>query len=116
MIRNRQSGQVMVSAALMLVVLLGFAGLGIDMGYLRYEKRLQQTAADGAAIAAATDLVSGASQAAALNASATNGFTDNTGGGACSTPPTDLAVSSVTVTVCNPPSSGPHATGPTNTK
>ena len=53
MIRRNQAGQVLVSAALMLVVVLGFVGLGIDMGVMRYEKRLQQTAADGAAIAAA---------------------------------------------------------------
>jgi hypothetical protein len=76
---------------------------------MRYEKRMQQTAADGAAIAAATDLTFSGNQTAALNASATNGFTDNTGGGACGAPPTNLAVGSVTVTVCNPPSSGPHA-------
>jgi Flp pilus assembly protein TadG len=114
MIRNKQSGQVLVSAALMLVVVLGFVGLGIDMGVMRYEKRMQQTAADGAAIAAATNLAPfTGNQAAALNTSATNGFTDNTGGGACVAPPTDLAVGSVTVTVCNPPSSGPHA-GPGN--
>jgi Putative Flp pilus-assembly TadE/G-like len=109
MIQRKQAGQVLVSAALMLVVVLGFVGLGIDMGVMRYEKRLQQTAADGAAIAAATDLTFGGNQTAALNASATNGFTDNTGGGACGAPPTNLAVGSVTVTVCNPPSSGPHA-------
>jgi Flp pilus assembly protein TadG len=116
MIRNKQSGQVLVSAALMLVVVLGFVGLGIDMGVMRYEKRMQQTAADGAAIAAATNLAPyTGNQAAALNTSATNGFTDNTGGGACGAPPTDLAVGSVTVTVCNPPSSGPHA-GPGNTQ
>ena len=71
MIRRKQSGQVMVSAALMLVVLLGFAGLGIDMGVLRYEKRLQQTAADGAAIAAATNLAPYTGyQTGALNAAA----------------------------------------------
>lgn len=100
----------MVSAGLMLIVILGFAGLGIDMGLLRYQKRLQQTAADGAAIAAATDLPPyTGNQAGALSASAANGFTDNTGGGACVTPPTNLAVGSVKVTVCTPPSTGPHS-------
>jgi Putative Flp pilus-assembly TadE/G-like len=112
MIRKKQSGQVMVSAALMLVVLLGFAGLGIDMGVLRYEKRLQQTAADGAAVAAATDLGFTGYQTAGQNASAANGFTDNTSGGACVTPPTNLAVGSVTVTLCNPPLTGPHSGNP----
>jgi Flp pilus assembly protein TadG len=110
MIRNKETGQVLVSAALMLVLLLGCAGLGIDMGVLRYEKRMQQTAADGAAIAAATNLAPYTGyQTGALNSSAANGYTDNTGGGACVTPPTDLAVGSVTVTVCTPPSTGPHS-------
>jgi Flp pilus assembly protein TadG len=109
MIRRNQAGQVLVSAALMLVVLLGFAGLGIDMGVLRYHKRLQQSAADSAAIAAATDLGYTGYQTAGQNAAASNGFTDNTGGGACAAPPTALAVGSITVTLCNGPLIGPHA-------
>ena len=43
-------------AAVGLVVLMGFAGLGIDMGMLRYQKRLQQTAADSGALAGANNL------------------------------------------------------------
>jgi Flp pilus assembly protein TadG len=110
MIRNNQAGQVLVSAALMLVVLLGFAGLGIDMGIIRYQKRLQQSAADSAAIAGATNLPPYTGyQTAGQNAAASNGFTDNTGGGACATPPTALAVGSVTVTLCQGPLIGPHA-------
>jgi Flp pilus assembly protein TadG len=110
MIRNNQKGQVLVTAALSLVVLLGISGLAVDMGAMRYQKRLQQTAADGAAIAAASNLnqPSGGVLTGAQNASASNGFTDNTGGGACTTPPTNLAVGSVTVTVCNGPLVGPH--------
>ncbi|HEY1422618.1 MAG TPA: pilus assembly protein TadG-related protein, partial [Candidatus Acidoferrum sp.] len=57
---NKQSGQVLVGAALALVVLCGFAGLAIDMGTLRYQKRLQQTAADSAAIAGAQNVNFGA--------------------------------------------------------
>jgi Flp pilus assembly protein TadG len=109
MIRKNQAGQVLLSAALMLVVLLGFAGLGIDMGVMRYQKRLQQSAADSAAIAAATNLGYSGYQTGGQNAAASNGFTDNTGGGACAPPPTALAVGSVTVTLCKGPLIGPHA-------
>jgi uncharacterized membrane protein len=52
-IRNKQSGQVLVSAAIALVVLMGFAGLAFDRGILRYQRRLQQTAADAGAVAVA---------------------------------------------------------------
>ncbi|HEV2399008.1 MAG TPA: pilus assembly protein TadG-related protein, partial [Candidatus Sulfotelmatobacter sp.] len=53
---NRQAGQALYLTAMSLVVLTGFLGLGIDMGAMRYEKRLEQTAADAAAIAGASDL------------------------------------------------------------
>jgi hypothetical protein len=104
-----ERGQALVFAAVGLVALLGFIGLGIDIGTLRYQKRLQQTAADAAALAGATNLppYSGI-QAGSQNAAAGNGFTDNSGGGACAAPPTNLAVGSVSVTVCNPPITGPH--------
>ncbi len=108
MTRKNESGQALVLVAVALVILLGFAGLGIDMGNLRYQRRLQQTAADAAAIAGATNLSYGGVQTGAQNASTANGFTDNTSGGACATPPTNLAVGKVTVTVCNGPSTGPH--------
>ena len=106
---KNEGGQALLLTAAALVVLLGFVGLGVDMGVARYEKRLQQTAADAAAIAGATNLspYTGV-QTGAQNASAANGFTDNTGGGACAAPPTNLDVGQVTVTVCNGPSTGPH--------
>src|SRR6202021_3022398 len=44
--RKNEGGQALVFAAVGLVVIMGFAGLGIDMGMLRYQKRLPQTAAD----------------------------------------------------------------------
>src|SRR5262249_27898729 len=110
---KKEAGQAMVLTALSLVALLGFVGLGIDTGMLRYEKRLQQSAADAAAIAGATNLnpYTGV-QAGAQNASAANGFTDNTGGGACGAPPTNLGIGQVTITVCNGPSTGPHQSNP----
>jgi len=95
--RKNEAGQALVFAVVGLAVLLGFAGLGIDMGMLRYQKRLQQTAADSGALAGANNLAfpaSGGWSAGAKNASAGNGFTDGT--------------NNVTVTVNNPPVSGPH--------
>ena len=95
--RENEAGQALVFAAVGLAVLMGFAGLGIDMGMLRYQKRLQQTAADSGALAGANNLAfpaSGGVTTGAKNASAGNGFTDGT--------------NNVTVTVHNGPTSGPH--------
>src|SRR5258708_4853802 len=77
---KKQSGQVLFGTAAALVVLAGFAGLAIDMGTLRYQKRLQQTAADAAAIAGASNLAfDGTSfRPGALTAATANGFVDNT--------------------------------------
>ena len=76
---NKQSGQVMIGLALAFVVLAGFAGLAIDMGTLRYQKRLQQTAADAAAVAGASNLTYTGWSTAAQTAATQNGFQD--GGG-----------------------------------
>ena len=57
MTRKHEAGQVLIFAALGLGMLLGAAGLGVDMGVLRYERRLQQTAADAAAVAGASNLL-----------------------------------------------------------
>src|SRR6202011_396423 len=111
MIRRNQAGQALVSTALAMVVLVGFAGLAVDMGILRYQKRVQQSAADAAAIAGATDLPSNY-RTGALNAATANGFTDNTAGGGCGVPPANLAVGSVNVGVCAPPIAGPHGGQP----
>ncbi|HEY6130143.1 MAG TPA: pilus assembly protein TadG-related protein [Candidatus Acidoferrum sp.] len=100
---NKQSGQALVSVAVAMVVLMGFVGLGVDMGMLRFQKRLQQSAADAAALAGAQNIGFGDVQSGAVAAAAANGFTDNTGGaGACSDS-TNTAVGSITVTICNGP-------------
>lgn len=108
--RKPESGQALVLAALALVVLTGFAGLAIDMGTLRYQKRLQQNAADAAAIAGASNLASNSLgvTAGAQNASATNGFTDAGGGQTSSCTDPGATVGTVCVQVNNPPLSGPH--------
>lgn len=92
--RMKQKGSTLVLTTLALTVLLGIMGLGIDMGVLRYQKRLQQTAADAGALAGAGALAYGSVTTESKNATATNGFTDGT--------------NNVTVTVNNPPASGPH--------
>ncbi len=53
--RNREAGQTIALVSFGLLTFLAAAGLAVDMGYLRYEKRLMQSAADSAALAAATD-------------------------------------------------------------
>jgi Putative Flp pilus-assembly TadE/G-like len=99
MTRRKQAGQALVLAAMGLTLFILAAGLGIDMGFLRYQKRLQQSAADSAAIAGAAEIpFSGCATGSCPGAttdSASNGFTDGT--------------DNVTVTVYSPPNDGPHA-------
>ena len=90
--RRKEAGQTIVLAAVSLVTLLVAAGLAVDMGYLRYQRRNMQSAADSAAIAGATELAypaAGDVVAAAKADASTNGFTDGSNG--------------ITVTVNNPP-------------
>ena len=100
--RKNEAGQALVFTVVGLVALLGFVGLGIDMGVLRYQKRLQQTAADGAAIAGATNLSYGGVQTGAQNAAVSNGFTDASGNDATGCSNT-AAVGTMCVQVNNPP-------------
>ncbi len=93
--RGNEAGQAVLLAAAGLTVFILAAGLAIDFGYLRYQKRLQQSAADSAAIAGASEINYGDVSAAAKTDSASNGFTDGS--------------NNVTVTVYNPPNDGPHA-------
>lgn len=92
--KRSEKGQAVVVVALVLIVLLSFVALAVDVGYLRYEKRQLQTAADAAAIAGAEELSYGDVTSAADADSAANGFTNGSNG--------------VTVTVNNPPASGAH--------
>src|SRR5262249_19121654 len=58
-------------------------GLSVDLGYLRYQRRLLQSAADSAALAGAAQLGAGGSTASAVTAakndSQLNGFQDGSG-------------------------------------
>jgi hypothetical protein len=96
MTRKKESGQALVFGVVALgIVIMGFAGLGIDVGMMRYDKRLQQTAADNAALAGAAQVPYATGiTAAGIHGSSVDGFTDGT--------------NNVTVTINNPPTSGPH--------
>lgn len=92
-------GQILPLFGLAAFVLIAVAGFAADAGFHQYEQRLQQTAADSAALAGAGELMSGNYAAAARAEAATNGFADNSGG-AC---PADAPVGTVCVQVYNPP-------------
>ncbi|HEX5425708.1 MAG TPA: pilus assembly protein TadG-related protein [Candidatus Acidoferrales bacterium] len=114
--RNPQAGQALFLTAISLVVLVGMLGLGIDVGVLRYEKRLQQTAADAAALAGASNLpVNGAGSLGvvdgAKNASASNGFADTDSGSDCGA---SASVGTVCVQVNNPPQESATHNGDAN--
>lgn len=98
-IRRDQSGQTLILTALCMTILLGFAGLGVDVGVLFHTRRNLQIAADAAATAGALDYLynnSTTSAKAAGQAAATqNGVTNGSGG--------------ATVTVNTPPVYGPNA-------
>lgn len=93
-----ESGQALVFVAFGLAVVLGFVGLAVDVGVLLHAKRNMQIVADSAAIAGASMLNINPSaaqvEAAGLAAAAQNGNPSGSNG--------------VTVTVNDPPMSGPH--------
>jgi hypothetical protein len=72
----RELGQALLAATFGLVVLLGAAGLAVDVGYLRYQRRLQQSAADSAALAGAAEAAAGNATAAARQDASLNGYTN----------------------------------------
>jgi len=77
--RRSEAGQTIVFLTIGLATFIAAAGLAVDMGYMRYEKRLMQAAADSAAIAGATDQNLGDSSqyvADAQAAAQANGFQD----------------------------------------
>jgi hypothetical protein len=75
---SHNRGQIMPLVGIAIAVLLSFAALAVDLGYQRYQQRLQQTAADSAAIAGAYEKSLGTNVTnAAKQDATTNGFTDN---------------------------------------
>jgi Flp pilus assembly protein TadG len=97
--RKSEAGQSLIFVALLMFVLLAIMGLGIDMGYMRYQKGRLQEAADAGAIAGAAEVLYTDTTTAADAATAADGFTNGS--------------NNVTVTVNHPPLSGP-STGNSN--
>lgn len=96
--RHGERGQVVPLVALATTVLLGFAVLALDVGYLRFQQRIQQIAADSAAIAGAQELLYATPgwNAGATGDATLNGYTDDKG-------------ANVTVAVNHPPKSGAYS-------
>src|SRR5438552_135058 len=102
---TKRKGAVVVLVALTLTLLLGIVAIALDGGLLLHDRRLVQTAADAAALAAVDDLylnyqtaagldVGGTATAKARAVAAANGYAN------------DGTVSKVDVHI--PPLSGPH--------
>jgi Putative Flp pilus-assembly TadE/G-like len=100
---RRESGFVLIVTSLAIVMLLGFLGMAIDVGFLQFQKRRIQSAADGAAQGGAFEVMAHSPDATIVSSakydSGKNGFTDGADG--------------VTVTVHYPPTRGFYA-GKTN--
>jgi len=80
-LRDREEGQALVFVCIGLLFTLLMAGLGVDVGYLRYQKHQMQKAADAAALGAAQAFIDGNDYiSAGQRDSAINGFTDGTDG------------------------------------
>ncbi len=63
MTSTQPRGQVLVILALVMIILLGFAGVAIDVGRQNAEQRHAQTAADAGALAACRELIQGGTDA-----------------------------------------------------
>lgn len=76
---DEQHGQAMVFVVLCMTVLIGFIGMGVDMGHFHYVQRNMQTAADAAALAAAMEvrICGGVENCAAMQAAAQDALTEN---------------------------------------
>ncbi|TAK65353.1 MAG: hypothetical protein EPO22_05015, partial [Dehalococcoidia bacterium] len=94
-VHRAQRGQVLVMAALVAAIVLGMAGLAIDVGFAMRERGKAANAADAAAMAGADVLLNGGERDVAISTALAyaqkNGY------------------SSGQTTVHTPPTSGPHA-------
>ncbi|GGH06237.1 pilus assembly protein TadG-related protein [Silvibacterium dinghuense] len=104
LLRNDR-GQTTIVVALCMTMILGFVGFAIDVGHLRYVRRNLQTAADAAALAAASEVrICGGTadcpsmQTAASQSLTENGFTGASLGLNCATP----GSTGLTLTLNNP--------------
>lgn len=93
-----ERGSVAIHIAIMMVVIIGMAALGIEIGFVLLKHREMQSAADGAAISGATALNAGVPadfRTEALAVAAAGGFVNGVDG--------------ATVTINSPPVSGSQA-------
>ena len=95
LLRGSRRGQVIVLVCISLVALMGMIGVVTDFSFMQHQRNMMQTAADSAAMAGSQELSYGGMAAAGKADAARNGYTDGAGG--------------VTVTINNPPSTGPNA-------
>jgi uncharacterized membrane protein len=96
--KRGERGSVAILYAVIMLVMMAFAGLAIDVGYMQWQKRRVQAAADAAAMGALRELELNHTTnitIAGQNDAALNGFTDGQ--------------SSTTVSINNPPASGTYA-------
>jgi hypothetical protein len=100
------SGQVLVIAALCMVVLIGFVGLAVDIGFIRHEQHRLQTAADATALAGALEVrvCGGTPNCAAMQTAVGKAMEENGYSGATVTPGdcTTQPGTGLTVIVRNP--------------
>lgn len=103
-----ESGQVLVMAALTMTVLIGFVGFATDVGLMLRQRRIAQTVADSAAMAAATESLNEGTPAtvtagmwtAAKHDAIMNGYTPGASNGAAN------ASTGVTLTINITPNVG----------
>ena len=88
------SGQVVILICVALLAIMGMIGVVTDLGFLHHQRNMMQTAADSAAMAGAEELNYGDQVTAGKADAASNGYTNGQ--------------ASVSVTINNPPSTGPN--------
>jgi hypothetical protein len=101
LLKKRERGFTILVYTLMIFVVFAFTGLAVDAGYLQWQRRLMQSAADAAAMGALREMELGRTNTqpqydltvAAQNDAALNGFSNG--------------VNNISVTLNNPPVSGP---------
>ena len=92
-----RSGFVLLTSAVSMIVVIGFLGLAMDVGYLQVMRMRAQVAADAGALAAGHEILNGNTSqitTSGCNDASLNGFTNGVNG--------------VTITVNRPPASGAH--------
>ena len=99
-LHSSDSGQTLVLVAVGVMMLMMMAALGVDVGWLHYQKEQMQKAADAAALAGAEAMTYGSSWSqAAQNDATANGYQNGQNG--------------ITVTVNSPPKVDPIFSGKT---